>query len=89
MRGGYTVSQVGEILRITLRVDVEGVVAQVRMRVDESGDERLAADVKGARALRHRHATCRTDSRNSIAVNNHSAVLNDFIAIHRDDATAC
>ena len=61
---------------------------QVRVRVHEAGDDRLAGDVDDPCVVRHGHLAAGPDGRDAVVADDDVGVVDDFVALHGHDARA-
>ena len=86
--GRHAVGEVGEVLPLGLGEELEGRVVEMGVGVDQPGDDGLARAVEALRARRDRRRARRADRRDAVARDEDVGVLEDLVALHRDDARA-
>jgi hypothetical protein len=73
---------------VLLRQDAVRAEAAVVVGVDEAGQDGLAGDVEGLRPRGNRDGSLLADGLDAVALDEHDAVLDDLVAVHRDGAAA-
>ena len=87
-RGGGAVGELRQILPHLVGVDRRNEPLRVVVCVDETGHDRLPADVDDLRVGRHLHRAARADGDDAIVLHEHVGVLDDLLTLHGDRATA-